>query len=257
MDFTIKTYKELLKTLIKAGYSFNYLKEYIDNNKDKFVILRHDVDKRPKNALVFAKTQAALGIKGSYYFRIIPKSWNIEIIKKIASLGHEIGYHYENMGSCNGNIDKAWDDFRYNLNKFRKIVDIKTICMHGSPLSKFDNKKLWEKYDYKSLGIIGEPYYDINFDNVFYLTDTGRCWDGWKTSIRDKVPQQKKWINQGLTFHSTQEIIHSIKENTFPKQILFTFHPQRWHENMILNYQEAFIQNIKNSIKKQIILKKA
>ena len=35
---------------------------------------------------------------------------------------------------------------RYNLDKLRKLADIQTICMHGSPYSKFDNKKLWEKY---------------------------------------------------------------------------------------------------------------
>jgi hypothetical protein len=46
--------------------------------------------------------------------------------------------------------------------------------MHGSPRSKFDNKELWSKYNYRDLGIIGEPFFDIDFDDFFYLTDTGR-----------------------------------------------------------------------------------
>ena len=59
--------------------------------------------------------------------------------------------------------------------------------MHGSPLSRYDNRKLWEKYDYREFGIIGEPYFDIDFNKVLYLTDTGRRWDGEAVSVRDKA----------------------------------------------------------------------
>jgi len=51
----------------------------------------------------------------------------------------------------------AIEDFRINLDKFRAIYPVKTICMHGSPLSKFDNRLLWEKYDYRDFGIVGSP----------------------------------------------------------------------------------------------------
>jgi len=78
-------------------------------------------------------------------------------------------------------------DFEWNLEKLRKFYPVKTICMHGSPLSKYDNRKLWEKYDYRDYGIIDEPYFDIDFNVVFYLTDTGRRWDGDSVSVRDKV----------------------------------------------------------------------
>jgi len=59
--------------------------------------------------------------------------------------------------------------------------------MHGSPLSKWDNRDLWKRYNYRDFGIIGEPYFDVNFDKVLYLTDTGRRWDGEGVSVRDKV----------------------------------------------------------------------
>ena len=57
--------------------------------------------------------------------------------------------------------------------------------------NKYDNKQLWKYYNYKAYGIIGEPYFDINFNDVFYLTDTGRRWDGDKVSVRDKVKSIK------------------------------------------------------------------
>jgi len=75
-------------------------------------------------------------------------------------------------------------------------------------------------------------------------TDTGRRWDGWKVSIRDKVeakrrsgfrrmPQQEKWIKKGLVFHSTNDIIWAVETGEFPDKVMFTFHPQRWHTNFI------------------------
>ncbi len=57
----------------------------------------------------------------------------------------------------------------------------------GSPTSKFDSRDLWKKYDYRDFGIIGEPYFDIDFSKVLYLSDTGRRWDGDKFNVRDRV----------------------------------------------------------------------
>ena len=279
MDFTLKQYKLLLNALVAQGYTFQSFvssiklanpevwglslrsrsQEPIVNSP--FVILRHDVEANYERALQFAEIQHALGIQGTYYFRILPKSFKPEIVKKIADLGHEIGYHYDDLAVCKGDYEKAIARFQKNLKTLREIAPVETICMDGSPLSRFDNKAIWrlgdmeterlgdketerlgdrEKgsdtsassrlrsmsalsvkgakgstnqtyYAYQDFGIIGEPYFDIDFDKVFYLTDTGRRWDGWKTSVRDKVPQQEEWVKQGLVFHSTQDIINAIE----------------------------------------------
>ncbi len=89
-------------------------------------------------------------------------------------------------------LEMAITSFRENLAKLRRVVPIETICMHGSPLSKYDNRMLWEKYDYREFGIIGEPYFDINFEEVLYLTDTGRRWDGDSVNIRDKAESREQ-----------------------------------------------------------------
>lgn len=250
MDFKIESYSELLETLQSSGYNFQTFKDYIEKPIGNSLVLRHDVDLLPENSLRFAKIQNELGIKGSYYFRAVPESWDENIIREIAEMGHEVGYHYETMDTANGDVDKAWDQFQFHLDALRNLVDVKTICMHGSPRSKFDNKEIWKKYNYRSLGLIGEPYYDVNFDEVFYLTDTGRRWDGWKTSVRDKMPQQEKWLKQKLVYHSTQDIIDAAINQTLPKDIMFTFHPQRWNDNNVMWLKELVLQSAKNSIKK-------
>jgi hypothetical protein len=250
MDFTVKKYKDLLKSLIGENYTFQTFEEFLTKSNSKSIVLRHDVDLLPYNSLLFAKIQAEMGVKGVYYFRAVPESWNEDVIKQIASLGHEIGYHYENLTTCRGNLEKGIQDFENNLNALRKLAPVSTICMHGSPMSKYDSKDLWKSYNYKDYDIIGEPYFDVNFNKVFYLTDTGRKWDGDSVSVRDRVES-----SFNLSFHSTQEIIESLQKNEMPDKIMFTFHPQRWDDNFFMWGKELILQNTKNVIKRLFFVK--
>ncbi len=68
----------------------------------------------------------------------------------------------------------------------------------------------------------------MNFDEVIYLTDTGRRWDGWKVSVRDKMPQQVEWVKKGWVYRSTQEIIGAANAGVLPPKMMITVHPQRW-----------------------------
>ena len=272
MDFTIKSLSDLLKPLIERGFLFKSHKEFAEDNSpvnknDNFIILRHDVDLKPYHSLKTAIIESNFGIRGTYYFRMVPESYNEDVVKQIADLGHEIGYHYENIDWVSTRfrvqgvrfrnaeeerekiIDAAYADFCEKLEKFRKIYPVKTICMHGSPRSPWDNKEIWYKYDYRKLGILGEPYFDINFDEVFYLTDTGRRWDGFRYSVRDRVPQQKKWIEQGLVFRTTNDIIKAVNEHRFPSKAMITIHPQRWTDNYLEWTKELVTQRAKNIVK--------
>ena len=251
MDFTVKQYQLLLSALIAKGYNFQTFEEFIKFPNDKSVILRHDVDLLPYNSLKFAEIQADNGVKGVYYFRAVPESWDENVIKKIANLGHEIGYHYECLTTCSGDMIKGIADFEKNLANLRKLAPVSTICMHGSPASKYDSKDLWSKYHYRDYDIIGEPYFDVDFKDVFYLTDTGRRWDGHKVSVRDRVD-----TNYDITFHATNEIIEYLQSNDLPNRIMFTFHPQRWNDGMFKWTKEFVMQNIKNIIKKAFYVKK-
>ena len=257
-DFSLDIYRALLETLQEKGYQLISFAEYLrkteiseSRDTDRFVILRHDVDAKAWNSLKAAQIEASLGAKASYYFRVGKGSNVPEVIRSIAALGHEIGYHYEDMSLCDGDVDKAWSHFQTWLNYFRQYYAVETICMHGAPTSKWDSKDLWKKYDYKTLGIIGEPYLDTDFSDVFYLTDTGRCWDGYKVSVRDKIPQyQDEWMQKGLSWHTTEELIKAIEAGDLPKHVMMTTHPQRWTNNAKAWYLELVTQNVKNIIKK-------
>lgn len=242
MDFTLSKYKKLLTAL--QGYGD--------------VILRHDVDLKPQNSLRTAQMEKELGWKATYYFRAVSESWDESIILEIASLGHEIGYHYESLTTCNGDMEAAYQDFCENLEKLRALVPVHSICMHGSPKSKWDSRDLWKQYDYHALGITFEPYFDTDFSKRFYLTDTGRRWDGFKVSVRDKIPVfQDEWVKKRWVYHSTDDIIKAIEEGSLPKCLMVTTHPQRWTNNAMAWLKELASQKVKNAVKWAIVAKKS
>ncbi|MCG2810707.1 MAG: hypothetical protein L6428_04510 [Candidatus Aminicenantes bacterium] len=284
-DFTLTIYKNLLTELLQSGYGFVTFAKFIQEQekKEKTVILRHDVDKKPLLSLRTAVLENELGIKGTYYFRVVKIEFPREEIERIKKLGHEIGYHYDDLNEARGDMENALNLFQDNLAKLRELAPVKTACMHGSPLSRYDNRDLWKNFDYHDLGIIGEPYFDIDFDEVMYLTDTGRRWDGDRVSIRDKVKgdgreaigdgeekrgdreerrqktedrEQKEEDRRGAVGdppvfnpHSTGDIIKALKSNMLPDTIMLTIHPQRWTDNYFFWIKELVWQKIKNGVK--------
>ncbi len=251
MDFTLNIYKKLLESLKQNGYSFYTFEEYCSGKAaGKYVILRHDVDLNAGHSVATARVEAEMGIKASYYFRVVPQSNQPDKIRSIAALGHEIGYHYEDLSLFKGNTSLAIDHFDNRLFHFRKFYPVKTICMHGSPTSKYDNRNIWKFYNYRDFGIIGEPYFDVDFNEVFYLTDTGRCWDGERFSVRDKVNSTFK-----QSYHATNDIIQAANSGSLPLKIMITTHPQRWTNNVGEWVLEFVLQNLKNIVKRLIVKK--
>jgi hypothetical protein len=289
MDFTLKTYKVLLKTLIDQGFSFHTFEAFVTDPYKKGIILRHDVDALPENSLQLARVQAEKGIQATYYFRTGAESFDEKIIKEIYSLGHEVGYHYEDVSLAAKNIksklmqqklkgkqslyqhdlntsklkdygciesklvDIAIDSFTKNLQRLRAIAPIKTICMHGSPMSRWDSRILWKYYNYRDFGIIGEPYFDLDFEEVHYLTDTGRSWAGNSFNIRDKPATISKKYTTSLKVRTTYDIIRYAEKGLLPEKIMMTFHPQRWSDSIMPWLGELTWQNVKNTAKYFII----
>jgi hypothetical protein len=162
-------------------------------------------------------------------------------------LGHEAGYHYEDLAMANGDYELAIKMFEDNLNYFRGYYPIRTVCMHGSSTSKYDNRLLWKKYSLEDYGIIGEPYLTTDFDNVYYLTDTGYAWDGGKYAVRDVVEN-----HFNLSFHYTDQVIRCINEGNFPHQCMLLAHTL-WTDNFtnwcLLHFREFLRNHLKQIAK--------
>jgi hypothetical protein len=272
-DFTLRTYKLLISSLEDKGYRFYTFESFLKEHPSSALILRHDIDMYPYRAIPMAEYENKRSIRASYHFRVPERKtegYEAAIIE-IASLGHEIAYHYEDYsramfrerrrrrkncdmnGALNG-IEEAKNSFRNNLIYLRQFYPVKVISMHGNPLSRYDNRKLWEYTNYKDFGVICEPYLDINYNEVLYLTDTGRCWNARFANRRDKILNDSSRVdgknrNLNLAVKSTFELLGEIHSGVMTEKIILNTHPQRWNDDIILWLSEYFGQNIRNLVK--------
>jgi hypothetical protein len=236
-DFTFEIYKELLKQ-IPAG---NYTVKDALTNKNQLGIIRHDVDRPPKNVIDLAKLENELNIKSTYYFRVKKKHFNPEVMSRVKELGHEIGYHYEVLDKANGNIDAAIKIFKEEWELFRKWESV-TICMHGNPFSKYLNRDIWKDNNFSNYNVLGEGYLSIDFAKYIYFTDTSRKWNFQSYSIKDKVDRDL------LEIKSTKDLIKKIKAKEITNFYILT-HPSRWNDDWVPWTVEITLQTVKNVIK--------
>jgi hypothetical protein len=257
-DFTLGAYIYYLKA-IQFSYS-NVLRfdEFFSMNPrpETFCLLRHDVDRWPKKALQMAKVEEQMGFHSTYYFRAKSCAFNPEVIKGIAALGHEVGYHYECLSDANGDISSALENFENNLERFREIATIKTISMHGRPLSPFDNRDMWRSPENHRLliekyGILGEVYLDIDYKEIAYINDTGRNWTSSKSNIRDKIESNIK-----LDFENGEKLHYYLESNPHPRMV-FQVHPERWSDHTAGYCLSFCIDWLANWSKKTVKLLKA
>ena len=246
-DFTLDAWAHLLDTLRTAGYGFHRHVDLASHNlgTQPHVLLRHDVDRLPRRAAAMAEIEAQRAITATYYFRTKSVSFDPAVIRAVADAGHEIGYHYENLADCGGNYEKAWADFERNLARFDAFGGVRTIAMHGRPLSRHDNRDLWKHYDYRTLGIKLEPYRDIDWSRYRYFTDTGRRWDD-RFNRRDRVGHAI--ASKPVTTH---DLGRYLLNNRGP--VVISAHPERWTQFGIGFLISSLNDVVSNSIKQTVM----
>lgn len=242
-----------MRAFQNAGYQFQTFGDFVTTPYEgRIVVMRHDVDELAWNALKMARLEKKLGIRATYFFRIVKQSNVPEVIEEIVQLGHEIGYHYEDLALANGDEVVASASFERNLDYFRKYYPVKSVCMHGSSTSDYDNRLLWKNHSLSEFGLVGEPYLSVDFDKVYYMTDTGYAWDGGKYATRDIVES-----SIGLRFHTTQQVVNCINEGCFPEKVLILAHTL-WSDNMMqwgwLHLREFFRNHLKLMAKNNQII---
>jgi hypothetical protein len=255
-DFSLEQYREILGAL-KSRYEQSTPFCELMGPKSRpqlFCAIRHDVDRRPQNALKLAQLESEAGLKATYYFRTRPGILDQQIVQQIKELGHEIGYHYECLSDSHGDFDAAYKLFANDLAKLRTLASIHTIAMHGSPFSPFDNRDLWSGQDgLKILSdqhqIFGEVYLHFDYQNVAYLTDTGRSWNQGASNLRDHVNSNLK-----VSFDSGAELITWLAKTPSLPNFVFSTHPERWERQASPRYfiqwaQDKVINTLKRIVR--------
>jgi hypothetical protein len=217
--FTFDAYGNILDELLAMGYKTLCVRALASETPDEpWILMRHDVEWGGKRALAFARMERDRGIVATYYFHgpHRRKVFDTAVMKSIAEMGHEIGYHYETLDLTGGDFQKAEELFAEQLEAFRQNgIPIDTVCMHGNPRIKKEGYSrnadlfkdrlsvLRDEYD-----LLGEAYYLSGPDNPSYVSDVGiRFSQGWG--------------------ESSTGFIETLRRNR-PEQVYFLTHPDYW-----------------------------
>lgn len=243
VKWTLRSYKNLCLRAIQAGYHLYPVTRYQSELEDKFILLRHDVDRFHISSVKMARLEHEIGIRSSYYVRWGAAGDCQQWVHEIASLGHEIGYHYETLARTKGKVDRAANLFRTELHAMRQVVRVKTAAAHGSPLSKWNNLDIWDVLNPDELNLI-EPYLCIDSGAVAYFTDTGRSWCADRVNLRDKTP---KHFN-GESIKTYEDLIQLLRDKKVKKMCIQT-HPERWSYSAVSHARSLAFDMVANAIK--------
>lgn len=233
MAHPLSAYLALLDDLRAAGFHFHPIRDYFvarragdagatpGGHEISSAYLRHDVDRLPQRAVAMAEAEAERGIRATYYFRCDARQGFPEpAMRRIASLGHETGFHYESLSRARGDRAAALALFERELAACRAIVPVSTVAPHGAPLAASSNMDFTASIDTDCAQLLGDAT-DMDFTDMLYVTDTGGTF-GSPHNLRDRpsgrcltgpVPPARlaEWISG-----------HAIARLTL------SCHPERW-----------------------------
>ena len=219
--------------------------ELLNNNcSNQFIIFKHDVEANPIKALKLAKIEHKHGICGSYYVQgfLLEKPRNVEILKKIKDLGHEVSYHYDVLDANLGNFEKANRDFNTNVARFESFgFKIDTVCQHGNPVMNrvgytsnrdfFRNRTISEQYSH--IADIVVNFKEKTKAIYTYVSDAGYSWK----LISDPENNDKGNTIPDIPIEGFNGILQMIKDGD---SIILSTHPHRWKNSRVAIYWKIF-----------------
>ena len=172
MRFTYEEYVLMIKRIIDAGYEIANYRDY--STKCLPCILRHDVDFSLKKAYELALYEHDNGIHSTFFVLISSELYNVfsiknrKIIRDIASMGHEVGLHFDESCYDNGNV--IIDSILFEKEILQEVLGAEVCCvsMH-EPSERFLDS------DVEIPGMINS-YSKEFFGKLKYCSDSRRLW---------------------------------------------------------------------------------
>ncbi len=279
MLFTFSSYRSLLDLIADQGFAIYGIEEILARRHEGFVpdgnivAIRHDVDYFPDRALTIARIEAEAGVRTTYYVRWQFFESHHDIIRAIAALGHQIGYHYEEVDTHQKapNMQIERDAVGFFVGALLDLDNlgfpIRTVCAHGNPLTDVDNRqvvhlvrdesvlqRLAFTYDPEivrekvSQRLIGDASIDITgVDFDVYIPDTGRF--NPRFNLKDKID------NCPLVGLRNLGDLKRILSDNAHRRVYMNMHPDRWSGSLPLWLFDLSLDTAKN-IAKLILGKK-
>lgn len=203
---------------------------------DSYLVLKHDIENTVPRAFKLAEIEHKYGHRGSYYAHayLLDDPKNVDLLKKMQAMGHEISYHYDVMDSSHGNLEKAMEEFEQNRQRFESLgFHLKTVCQHGNPVVErvgytsnrdfFRSKAVQERYP--DIADIMVNYKECYQTDYTYYSDAGRKFNLIFDPINNDVVSSD---DKNVPFEDLDALLPRLAE----KAIIST-HPHRWTDSAV------------------------
>ncbi len=165
-----------------------------------------------------------LGVRTSYYFRALPCSFVPEVIESIHSLGHEVGYHYEDWSLARFDKEKAIRLFSDNLGRLRKLVPSRRLPCMAVRSRGGSNLTIWKHCDYRDWGVI-DAIESIDYRGFAFFTDAGRTFGTTGANLRDYLRNEDRIGG----VNSSDDLVNFLKDRRYAR-VHIGIHPERWND---------------------------
>lgn len=184
MPFTHSAYRNMLQILKERGYGFCGYGDW--GGVGKPVILRHDIDFDPIAALAMAELESSEGVRSTYFVLLRTDFYNplergnVERLREIARLGHDIGLHYDETQYEDG--DDAIAAIQREADTLGGALGLPIECVSMHRPSKASLEAQW------SIPGIVNSYSSEFFQGFEYASDSRRR---WRKPILDMIESGK------------------------------------------------------------------
>jgi hypothetical protein len=221
--------------------------DYLDCEKPPrapFVVLRFDVDYREPHAVQMAHIAARHRLRGSFYFRHHANGFDLPVMRAVAALGHETGYHFETLDTCQGNVTRARALFLAHIAQLRAVgLTIRTVAAHGSPPAApgyRSNRDLMAGAPglLAESGLLGETTFSMDFGRVDYVSDAFWRWRRYSRYI----PEANS--GQPIALHLLPGAV--VQDGV---GLYVNFHPHQWFAHPL----SAAAYRLRNQIGRRVV----
>lgn len=232
MIFVYKVWEKFCSQLDKEGLH-SIPACAVTAGKPSYLVLKHDVETNVPRAYKMASIEYTYGHCGSYYVQayLLDDPKNVELLKDMQKMGHEISYHYDVMDSSKGDMEKALAEFKKNKEIFEKNgFLLHTVCQHGNPV--VERVGYTSNRDFFRSEIVRALYPDIadimvNFKTAvpteyMYFSDAGRKFKQIYDPINNDIVNSE---DRNIPYEDLDEIRGALSSDV--GNIIST-HPHRW-----------------------------
>lgn len=214
MEFTYDAYKKLLNTLKSEDYIFEVFDN--DNEEQKTVICRHDIDFSLTYAVHMAELENELDISSVYFVLLSTNFYNLfslenrSALKYLKKLNHKIGLHFDASIYEYNSVDEL-ENFIVKEQKILEslIEDKVDVVSFHRPVKGLFNMSLND-------GLIS-AYDEKYFSHYEYISDSRRIWKKNPYHIIQDSVEHIQLLTHPIWYHhesiSPQESIKCLKRS--------------------------------------------